>query len=310
MVEKYLKRCIRSIQKQTYKNLEIILVDDGGTDNCSRICDEFAQKDSRIKVVHKQNGGLSDARNVGIDIARGEYITFVDSDDYVTQDYIEYLYNLLEKNKADISIVSNKKTWKFSDTVDLVNNKEILFSNVDAVEDLLYQKHIENSAWAKLYKTELFSDIRYPIGMLYEDLGTTYKLLFKATNIVWSNEQKYFYFQRDNSIMNKKFSGKNLDRIFLSQEILNFVDKKIPKIKNAAESRFFVSNIQVLRELPLKESCYFEIRDEIKKNIKIYRKKVLFDSNAKKMTRCIAAFSYLPIWFLKDLGKFYNFRKK
>ena len=110
-VENYIKKCVDSILSQTYKNLEIILVDDGSPDNCPQICDEYAQKDNRIKVIHKENGGLSDARNAGIDISKGKFITFIDSDDYIEKDYVEVLYNSIKENASDMAIGSHKAIY-------------------------------------------------------------------------------------------------------------------------------------------------------------------------------------------------------
>lgn len=305
-VEKYLKRCVESIVKQTYDNLEIILVDDGSPDGCPEICDQYAEKDARIHVYHKSNGGLSDARNVGIEKATGKYITFVDSDDYVSCDYVEYLYNLLRKSDADISIVCNKKIWSYDEKLDDVEHQETIFSNTEAMEALFYQKFIENSAWAKLYKKELFDVIRYPKGRLYEDLGTTYKLFFNASKIIWSNEQKYYYFQRESSIMSKAFTEKNMDRIAMSEEILDFVRDNCCEIEKAAVSRFFISNIQVLRELPLENQKYQNCCKEICENIKKYRKEVVLDSKAKTITRLIALSSFMPFWLMQKLGAVYK----
>jgi glycosyltransferase involved in cell wall biosynthesis len=302
-VEKYLARCVDSIIKQTYSKLDVILVDDGSTDRSGNICEEYKEKDSRIRVIHKANGGLSDARNVGIDIAEGQYITFIDSDDYIAADYVEYLFELLTKYKADISICS-KLSFNDGETIEQNKYKTEIreYTGFSAMEDLFYQKNIENSAWGKLYKTFLFKDIYYPVGKLYEDLGTTYKVLFKAQKVVWSSEKKYFYRQRVGSIMKKTFSVNNMDRVDMSRELLEFVDEECKSLLKAAISRFFISNVQVLRELPLHECKYADIANQIEKNIKKYRKNVLFDKNAKKINRLIALFSYTSIIGMQKLG--------
>lgn len=147
-VEQYLPKCINSVLTQTYTNLEIILVDDGSPDNCGNICDNYAQKDSRIKVIHKTNGGLSDARNKGIDIAHGEYITFIDSDDYVSNDYIEVLYNLLKENNAQMSICLPYCISEMNETIIRINNKnkKIIFNSEEALISMFYQKDFDTSA--------------------------------------------------------------------------------------------------------------------------------------------------------------------
>lgn len=305
-VEKELDRCIVSVLKQTYTNLEIILVNDGSTDNSGIKCEDYKTKDSRIKVIHKNNGGLSEARNFGMDEANGELITFIDSDDYVTNDYVEYLYNMMSKNDADVSIVENKKVWGELEELDKNLDEEIIFNSLDAVEDLLYQKHIENSAWAKLYKRKLFEGIRYPCGMLYEDLGTTYKVLLRAEKIVWSNIQKYYYYQRENSIMYRKFTSKNMDRIILSEKMLEEISLEYPELIPAAISRVFISNVQVLRELPMEDEAFDTIKQDIISNIKKYRKNVLFNKKAKKINRIIAVLSYGSLNIFVKLGSLYK----
>lgn len=306
-VEKYLPQCIESIINQTYENLEIILVDDGSTDKSGSICDEYSEKDKRICTIHKENGGLSDARNVAIDIAKGEYLTFVDSDDYITKDYIEYLYKIIIEDNADISICSKLNFYENIQLKEPKSSGEMKkFTGLEAMENMFYQKDINPSACFKLYRKELFEGIRYPKGKLYEDLGTTYKIFFKANKVIWSPAQKYFYLQRQNSIMSKKFSANNFDRVELSKELLNFVDENCSKLHQAAVARFFVSNIQVLRELPLKDKQYINMIETISHNIKKYRKSVIYDKKVKSINRLIAIFSYLPMGAFQKLGIVYK----
>lgn len=305
-VENELDRCIVSVLKQTYTNLEIILVNDGSTDNSGNMCEDYKKEDTRINVIHKKNGGLSEARNYGIDKATGDFITFIDSDDYVTEDYVEYLYILMVKNDADVSIVENKRVWRDTDKLDELVCEEITFNSIEAVEDLFYQKHIENSAWAKLYKRKLFEEIRYPCGMLYEDLATTYKVLLKADKIIWTNIQKYYYYQRDNSIMYRKFTEKNIDRIIISEELLKEISSQYPRLIPAATSRAFVSNVQVLRELPLEDKKFDALKENIIENIQKYRKNVLFNKEAKKINRIIALMSYGSLKIFVKLGQVYK----
>lgn len=305
-VEKYLEKCLNSILEQTYKNFEVIVVDDGSPDSCYEICEQYAKKDARIKAFHKKNGGLADARNYGLERSSGKYITFIDSDDFVKEDYLEYLLCLLEKHKADISMCGNFRYWEDKEVKGSKKVEIKVFSSLEAVENLLYQKNIENSAWGKLYKRELFKNIQYPTGKLYEDLGTTYKVIFNAKRVVWSSSQKYFYLQRESSIMSRKFSYKNMDRIYMSEEILQFVRDMAPSIEKAALSRCFISNIQVLREMPLRDTSYKKQYLKVTENIKLFRKGVLFDHNAKSINRMIALFSYIPLSWLKNLGGVYK----
>ena len=225
-VEKYLNRCVDSIINQTYKNLEIILVDDGSPDNCGKICDEYAKKDKRIKVIHKKNGGLSDARNAGIDLAKGKYIGFVDSDDYIEKDMYSYLYNLVLENNAQISICN----WYEVNENERID-KNIKFNDFTigkdrAIEMLIQDKIIKNYAWNKLYDISLFKkyDIRYPYGRKMEDVGTTYKLFYYSKKIAIGNKPEYNYIIRSNSIMNSKNFQFYVDYYEIMYERYNFLE--------------------------------------------------------------------------------------
>ena len=232
-VEKYLKKCIQSIINQTYKNLEIILVDDGSSDNSGKICDEFAQKDNRIKVIHKTNGGLSDARNAGLDIMSGEWVSFVDSDDFVSKYYIENLYNLATEFMADVSMVSYSKIY----TTDFISdyeafNKPRKFTAFSCIEKLFYCKLCGIGAWGKLYKSQLFENIRFPIGRISEDVGTIPYVLDKANSIAYCDIKDYFYLMRDNSITNEsKFNKKYLTVFENFIELKKYFNKNLNIIK-------------------------------------------------------------------------------
>ena len=209
-VEEYIHKCIDSVISQTYTNLEIILVDDGSPDRCGEICDEYARVDNRIKVIHKENGGLSDARNVGIEFATGSYITLLDSDDWIENKYIEKLYELLKVKKADISVCNFVKTY--NENISKVEDKVFIheFSNIEALEELTGKYYLQMVvAWGKLYKKELFENIRYPLGKTHEDEFTTHKLLYKASKIVFTTEPLLYYRQRKDSIMGAGFKLRN-----------------------------------------------------------------------------------------------------
>ena len=210
-VEKYLEKCIESVLKQTYTNLQIILVDDGSPDNCGKICDEYAKKDSRIEVIHKANGGLSDARNVGISKAKGRYIGFVDSDDYIKEDMYEILLNLIKKYDADVSICN---LYDVIDENECIRNKENgirEYSRLDILKEVLLDKNIQSYAWNKLYEKELFDEIKYPIGKKYEDIGTTFYVFEKCNKIVVTSEPEYYYLKRSDSLVNNVTESTVLD---------------------------------------------------------------------------------------------------
>ena len=206
-VQGYVEKSVQSIVNQTYKNLEIILVDDGSTDNSGKLCDAFAKNDARIKVIHKGNGGLSSARNEGIKVATGEYIAFVDGDDWIDEDMYEGMLSAISKYDADIAICNYKEISKkgirdtSSDEVTVFEGRETL--KVFIEEDVNYQ--IQNAAWNKLYKRSLMGELRFPEGKLFEDIVYTTKLLAGSKRAVYINKAYYNYiFDRSDSIMNSK----------------------------------------------------------------------------------------------------------
>lgn len=201
-VEQYLSRCLESILAQSYSNLEIILVDDGSTDSSSSICDQVATRDQRITVIHKKNGGLSDARNEGLRIAKGDYITFIDSDDWVENNYVESLLNLQKKYGADLVIGENRISGKTkTDKIKQFQCIDYSLSNKDALIQLFHSNnHAYVVAWGKLYKKDLLANFLFPIGKFHEDEFTTYKLFYKARKICYTNKIIYNYFQRTGNI--------------------------------------------------------------------------------------------------------------
>ncbi len=225
-VEKYLDRCIKSIVNQTYQNLEIILVDDGSTDNSGKICDEYVKKDDRIKVIHKENGGLSDARNVGIENATGRLIGFVDSDDYIDKDMFELLNTDLTKYDADIAICNVKKENENAELLEECGLEEIRVFNKKEALKLLIKDLIKSYAWNKLYKIELFAKVRFPVGKTMEDVATTYKIFEKAEKIVFEGNTYYHYINRNESILHKIKPSLILDWNFaINQRYQDLIDK-------------------------------------------------------------------------------------
>lgn len=225
-VEEYLRECIDSILNQTYQNLEIILVNDGSPDSCGQICEEYAKQDDRIVVIHKENGGLSDARNAGLDICKGEYISFVDSDDRIHPQFIEILYQNLVENKAEISIVSLLKFNKNSDIYICNNSKLTEFSKNQIFDNLYDNSYCPNLvvAWNKLYKKDLFDKIRYPKGRVHEDEFVIHHIYGKCSKIILSFNQLYYYRQRPKSIMSNFSEKKYLDFIDAMHDRILFSD--------------------------------------------------------------------------------------
>lgn len=269
-VEKYLKKCIDSLLMQTYSNLEIILVDDGSTDHCGEICDNYSKIDKRIVVIHKENGGLSDARNVAIDICKGKYITFIDSDDYVEKDYVEYLYTLLITNNSDISICEYKYVSESGKIINkfLGNGSVKIFNKKSGLIELCKDESFPVAATAKLYKIELFNDIRYPLGKLFEDIATTYKLFNKCNKIVFGAKPLYIYLFRSDSISKKKFTVNRLDAIYHTEEMTKFIKEKYRDSELICRKKMFVECIYAFKSLCSSEKYDKKIAKMIYEKIK------------------------------------------
>lgn len=230
-VEKYLKKCLDSIINQTHKNLEIIIVDDGSPDGCPNICDEYSKNDDRIKVIHQKNMGLSIARNNGIKLATGEYIGFVDSDDFIEPTMYEDLYNAIIKNNAQMSIcnfnvITNKDKYKRNDYPE---NKT--YDKMEILKEILLDKNIQSYAWNKLYKKELFDGIQYPAGKKYEDIGTTFYLAEKCDKIQLIGKAEYNYINRNDSIVFNFDEQTILDYTEIIMERYEYVNEKYHSLR-------------------------------------------------------------------------------
>lgn len=225
-VELYLKDCVESLLNQTYKNLEIILVDDGSTDNSGVMCDEYGNKSGVIRVIHQRNGGLSNARNTGLKAAKGHYVCFVDSDDYVNESYLQILYSSVEENHCPIAECG---VLKFNDGEDLVlaetSQKPHLYSSKEWLTESGVGDFLNCAAWNKIYERALFDDIQFPDGRVYEDEATTYKLVYKANRVYRCYQKLYYYRVRSNSIITSNITEKKLnDSISCLQERAEFFD--------------------------------------------------------------------------------------
>lgn len=288
-VEEYLRECVDSIINQTYKNLEIILVDDGSPDKCGEICDEYARDDSRVTVYHKENGGLSDARNYGMSRAHGEYITFVDSDDVIKENFVEALMRLIDKYDADIAMLplinfSTSVAWKTEMT------RDYCVSPHDAFIEILYQRGADVCACSKIYRRDLWDGIQFPKGMYYEDLATIHKLILRSVKIAYSNEKLYAYRMRQGSIMKSRFSPNMMHIIMSTRIMFSEVIEKYPDLKNAASSKAFSGNRSVYLNFPFfRKKERMQVWAEMKK----YRHTIIFDPDARKREKIAALLSYL-----------------
>lgn len=283
-VEKYLARCLDSILKQTYTNLEIILVDDGSKDNSGKIADEYALKDNRIKVIHQVNGGLSAARNTGIKVATGEYITFVDSDDYIDVDYIEYLYSLLQKDKfkAELAICSIRNVFEKSGKIHgNGNQEECILTGKECLEKMCYHDLVDTCAYAKLGKTSLYQANLFPEGMLFEDIGHTYKLLLHCDRVACGFKDKYSYVMRENSIVQSGFNEKKLDLLVMTDQMAQDVSKVYPDLTAATLRRRVYARFSTLNQM-LDAKNVDKYKQDILSFINKHKKEVLADKKTPK----------------------------
>lgn len=275
-VEKELDRCVQSILGQTYKNLEIILIDDGSPDKCPEMCDEYAQKDGRIKVIHKRNGGLSDARNAGLDIAKGEYFAFIDSDDWVAENFIEHLVTNMEATNSDISICGYIMVNTAGEMRHYAAGKDDLeiFEHDAALHELFAQQKFGCMICLKVYRHDLFEDVRFPKGKLYEDIAVSLPLFEKSKRCVLSDAELYYYFQRDSSIVNSKFSKRKLDMLEFVQKMVDYSHEKEHRYDRETEAFYLkavlMNILQAYKEVESKEAR--KSAEFLKKELKKHRK--------------------------------------
>lgn len=294
-IEEYIGYCIDSIISQTYRNLEIILVDDGSTDKSGQICDMYAADDKRIKVIHKKNGGLSDARNFAINIACGELITFVDGDDFLTSTAIYSMYCAKEMSGAQIVCclyrpVHERRHTDFDEAYD--KSKVSIYSNVSALKKMLRQSEINCSACAKLYDVKLFHDIRYPKGELYEDIATTYKLLANAEAIALVRIDGYGYFVRSGSIQWSGFTKEKMSRLKFAKEQKEYLDTRFPELKMATTDLLVSACFNILFSVIDSKEFKTEKR-EVEEIIISNRKMLIISKGTSKKTRFGCLLSYL-----------------
>ena len=284
-VEQYLERCVESLINQTHKNVEIILVDDGSKDNSGKLCDELAQRDSRIVVYHKENGGLSDARNYGIDKATSDYVGFVDSDDFVDEDMYEILLSNLLKYDSEISFCRLNDVYNDEITKDNTENKPYLMTSEQAIKMVLEAKVFSVTAVNKLYKKSLFDQIRFDKGKIAEDAFIMVDLLSRCEKIAATEAKKYYYMHRENSITTQKFTSKFLNVIEAYEKNAKIVSDKYPDLKYQADTRICWAYFYVLDRL-LKDEEYKDenLETELIQYLKKHKKFILSNSlfNAKR----------------------------
>lgn len=273
-VEKYLDRCVESIVNQTYNNLEIILIDDGSPDNCPVMCDNWAKKDSRIKVIHKENGGLSDARNVGLDVATGKYIAFVDSDDWIDAQMYQALYESIINTKSDIASCGAKRVWLDGrPTCELIKEaNDCVLERENAMKALISSNGLIQVVWNKLYKRNVVEGILYPVGLIHEDEFWSWRVISRANRIVVLKESFYNYLQRDDSIMGTGFSKKSLLVVQAKIERQLFIEEVMPNLTDLGRLDLTYTcmhiAIRILKSMNYKEAVSY--MQELKCTIRKY----------------------------------------
>ncbi len=269
-VEKYLDACVESIVNQTYKNLEIILVDDGSPDNCPAMCDEWAKRDNRIKVIHKANGGLSDARNAGMDVSTGNYIGFVDSDDIISHKMYEILYYAVKKHDADFIQCdkiefSNINELSFSDSKEITENT---YDSFKAVNSLLCETDIVTTCWNTLSKSSISKSVLFEAGKINEDVLWTYRVLSKSDKIISIDSKLYGYYQRPGSIMNSNYTEKRFDALYSLEQRAKEIKTDFPELYPKALKNYVGGCMYHYQTL-----CRVPQTDEYKKFKKIIHKR-------------------------------------
>ncbi len=311
-VEQYIEKCVESILSQTYTNIEVVLVDDESPDKSPAICDQYASRDGRVKVLHKKNGGLSDARNAGLEVSTGEYISFIDGDDYVAKNFIETLINLCIDESAEISCCGYIPV--FEDYGKGVNSYDSTlkktFTAPLAIEDTLKADGtLQVMTWNKLYSRNVFEadSIRFPVGKIHEDNFTTYRLLFNAIKIAYSYSQLYFYIQRPDSIMGKPFNIRSLDRLEALTGMESFLNEKLPYLLPmlllyrhdsilglvSGVVRAEIIDIELLKKL----------QDELKSNYKKIRQKNINIGHRRLILTYMILFSPTMYGYLRKIFK-------
>lgn len=302
--EKYIRQCIETIISQTYSDLQIILVDGNSPDNSKKICEEYAAKDSRITILCHANEGLSSDRNVGIDIAKGEYITFIDGDDFIAFDMIENMLKAAQSENADMVACQvirceeydTPKTIKFENSV---YSSESYIDN-DKMRIFMQGEKIGTTAWAKLYKTSMFREIKYPVGKNHEDVFTTYKLIHIADKLCIISSVGYVY-RKNMSGLSKGFSMSRLDSIRGNLERMQFIEENYPDLAENAYTGVIYSCNQCL--MLMGKACYKD-KETFKWMQKLYGKYGKYyiqSSRTSKLGKISAALAQINVytaWFL------------
>lgn len=306
-VEEYLDECIESLIFQTYNYIEVILVDDGSTDLSGSICDVYKEKDSRICVIHKENNGLSSARNAGLKIAHGDYILYVDSDDYISRDFLDLIEKQLLFKEFDMVVAQTVNFVDGKKPSMTINRKlkNTCFSAEEALEAIYYQYPFDTNGCAKVMRKEIAQKYPFVEEVFYaEDFRNMYSFISECQTILYMPEPKYFYRKRINSIMNSSFDNRKLVLIDIAKENMELVSKEYPNIINAAIRRYVYSNFHILgRTIQFDEMS--DKSKELRENILTYKKSILMNAKVSLKEKVSVCILYLGLKPYRILWKFY-----
>lgn len=302
-VQDYLARCIDSVLQQSYRELEIILVDDGSTDSSGAICDQYATRDHRISVIHKANGGLSSARNAGLDAMTGQQVTFIDADDAVHPQFVETLLNTMHSTCAQIAV----SRWQVLKNdakprkVDVATATCRTFSQQEAIMSVFYQHQLNHSACSRLFQASLFKSLRFPEGKLYEDLAIIYPLLRSVDAVALVSAPMYYYYMhRSGSIINTV----TLQRTQVLEHLNNImqqVEQETPQYVPAVRSRLLSASFNMLRIMPPSAPEWQPVKKECWENIQNIRNLCIKDSNVRAKNKAAIIISYFGLPFLMKI---------
>ena len=308
-VEAYLNECVDSLLRQDYNNYEVVLVDDGSTDRSGEICDLYAEKDHRIRVIHKPNGGLSDARNHGVNVAKGEFVVFVDSDDCVSNDCISHLTKVCRENNVLIA-GAGREFGENADSAFRFRNEEVCVLNTEeALSNCMYRDGMGVSACGKIYPKSILMEFPYPIGKYYEDLGTTYKIISSFEQMGCSKRTVYFYRTRRNSITKRTISEAHLCGLEFAKEEYTFVKENHPGALSAAKYRIVLKIVEYMDGLRGGSNEERRIFSLLRKELRPLYLTVCKDDKADIQTKIKAFFimvGYKPMclfWKVLELRK-------
>ncbi len=311
-VSNYIRRCLHSVIAQTYANLEIILIDDGSTDGSGKIIDDYSVQDERIKIIHQSNAGLSSARNKGIEVATGEYLSFVDSDDFVAKDYVEYLYRLLKNDdfNSPLAICSLMDVYSTNGKqVNQGDGSEQVLSGEKCIEKMCYHDLVDTCAYAKLGRKELYDHVRFPVGSLFEDIATTYLLFDQCQTVACGFKPKYFYVLREDSITTSSFNAGKLDLLKMTDQMAGYVNANYPQLQKATLRRQTYARFSTLNQMLGTKAAVAE-KKQIIKFLKEHENEVLSDPRTPRRDKIAYHMLNLGYPIYSKVWQLYEFAKK